>query len=471
MASSPCYILQLNVPIKFYPQRNHLVIDEQEVHIEPLQARLLSYLIDCKGQVVSTQKIAESVWQRSHVSDNLVRQVISQLRSHLQDTSRPYQVIKTIPKQGYLFDIKVTQESEPTPDASVEGLEISNASIKVPAKNKRGIYLALASICLAVLATLLLVTNKQIQLNTNPAEIQAQTIPVYIHELTLDSSQDYTMAESVFNYLFYGLNSARSITGYHFSQLAQQDQENLVRQGVEIKGWIKHVEQDYLLTLIVQNHQHPELNHKIEQTFNESSFFDAIGDVVLEVKAVVAPNTADYQEANHRVTSIDNFDDWKAISAGISLFYQGKGGEAFKPITQQLQQIQQQGRDNYLVNALLSYAASLDYLEGQKQKSQSQSLVLAKQAFEMNPRCDIANLTLGLALLINNQHDQSYPYLFYAAESTPSPISYYLLSVTEQSANNPKSSQYNYQRFEGLQKENKGQLFDLIESSQKANLF
>lgn len=471
MASSPCYILQLNVPIKFYPERNHLVIDEQEIHLEPLQARLLNYLIDCKGKVISTQQIAESVWQRSHVSDNLVRQVISQLRSHLQDTSRPYHVIQTIPKQGYLFDINITEEHKPTSDASTEGLKAPNSNTEVDTKNRRGSYLAFASVCLAVLTTLLLITNNPKQLNTSSAEFQTQTIPVYLHELTLDSDQDYVMAESVFNYLFYGLNSARNITGYHFSQLVQQNQERLARQGVEVKGWIKHTEQDYLLTLIVQNNQHPELNHKIEQTFNERSFFDAIGDVVLEIKAVVAPNTTDYQTANHRITSIDNFDDWKAISAGISLFYQGKGGDAFKPITKQLQEIKQKGRDNYLVNALLSYTASLDYLEGQNQVSKSQSLVLAKQAFEMNPRCDIANLTLGLALLINNRHDQSYPYLFYAAKSTPSPISYYLLSVTEQSANNPKGSQYNYQRYENLQKENKGQLFDLIESSQKANLF
>ena len=124
-----------------------------------------------------------------------------------------------------------------------------------------------------------------------------------------------------------------------------------------------------------------------------------------------------------------------------------------------------------MVSALLSYSESLAYLREHKQEDREQALHSAKQAFELNPRCDIANLTLGLALLINQHPNQAFPYLFYAAESTPSPISFYLLSVADKLADNPKGSQYNYQRYTEMKKEHNGQLFDLIESSQKANLF
>ncbi len=48
-------------------------------------------------------KELQSVWQ-------LVRQVISLLRSQLQDKSRPYEkLFEPFPKQGYLFDVEVTQ--------------------------------------------------------------------------------------------------------------------------------------------------------------------------------------------------------------------------------------------------------------------------------------------------------------------------------------------------------------------------
>ena len=49
-------------------------------------------------------------------------------------------------------------------------------------------------------------------------------------------------------------------------------------------------------------------------------------------------------------------------------------------------------------------------------------------------------------------------------ESTPSPISFYLLSVADKLSDNPKGSQYNYQRYTEVKKEHNGQLFDLIES-------
>ena len=109
MTRSHCFVLQHDFPISFYPEKNQLVIDDEAIHLEPLQAKLLSYFIENRGRVVSTQQIATDVWQRTHVSDNLVRQVISLLRSQLQDKSRPYRIIQTIPKQGYLFDIEVTQ--------------------------------------------------------------------------------------------------------------------------------------------------------------------------------------------------------------------------------------------------------------------------------------------------------------------------------------------------------------------------
>lgn len=39
---------------------------------------------------------------------------------------------------------------------------------------------------------------------------QSDVVPVYIHDITLDSTSNFEMAESVYNYLFYGLNSAKT---------------------------------------------------------------------------------------------------------------------------------------------------------------------------------------------------------------------------------------------------------------------
>ncbi|AJR05678.1 putative Transcriptional regulator [Photobacterium gaetbulicola Gung47] len=61
--------------------------------------------------VVSARQIADNVWQKSQVSDNLVYQMVSLLRSQLKDKTRPYQIIKTIPKQEYLFVLQVSDIS------------------------------------------------------------------------------------------------------------------------------------------------------------------------------------------------------------------------------------------------------------------------------------------------------------------------------------------------------------------------
>ncbi|CAH7069162.1 Transcriptional regulator [Vibrio chagasii] len=463
MTRSHCFVLQHDFPIAFYPDKNQLVVDSEAIHLEPLQAKLLSYFIENRGQVVSTRQIAADVWQRTQVSDNLVRQVISLLRSQLQDKSRPYRIIQTIPKQGYLFDVEVTQSSvEPT---RVEGVS-QPESPPVVAKSKKT---TIALITTAVFSVGLIATWAwQTGVPTSGTAVvsahQSDVIPVYIHDITLDSSNDYEMSESVYNYLFYGLNSAKNLSGYHFSQLSKQGKQSLANNGVELKGWLKQEGGDYVLSVLVQNNRQPNQSQKVEKTFSQDNFFDAIGDVILEIKAIIAPMSSEYGVASHRVTSIDNYDDWSVISEGISLFYQGKGGQPFEEIALQLDTIQQQGRDNYLVNALLSYSESLAYLQSHEQEDREHALQLAKQAFETNPRCDIANLTLGLALLINQHANQAFPYLFYAAESTPSPISFYLLSVADKLSDNPKGSQYNYQRYTEVKKEHNGQLFDLIES-------
>ncbi|UKA24620.1 winged helix-turn-helix domain-containing protein [Photobacterium damselae subsp. damselae] len=466
MTHSHCFVLQHDTPISFYPEKNQLMIDGEAIHLEPLQARLLSYFIENRGKVLSAQQIATDVWQRTQVSDNLVRQVISLLRSQLQDKARPYRIIQTIPKQGYLFDIEVTKENSPAIEE-----DVFPTTFAAKSKNKSLIVAMTAVLTVGLIGAWAIQNDGTSDDTAVIATHQSDMIPVYIHDITLDSTSDFEMAESVYNYLFYGLNSAKSLSGYHYSQLSNQSKQSIANHGIELKNWIKKTDDNYVLSVLVQNNHQPSQNQKIEKTFNQDTFFDAIGDVILEIKAIIAPMSSNYEVTSHRVTSISNYDDWKVISEGISLFYQGKGGPAFSDIAQQLNTIQQQGRDNYLVSALLSYSESLTYLHEHKQADRKQALHLAKQAFELNPRCDIANLTLGLALLINKHPNQAFPYLFYAAESTPSPISFYLLSVADKLADNPKGSQYNYQRYTEMKKESKGQLFDLIESSQKTNLF
>ncbi len=198
MTRSHCFVLQHDFPIAFYPDKNQLVVDSEAIHLEPLQAKLLSYFIENRGQVVSTRQIAADVWQRTQVSDNLVRQVISLLRSQLQDKSRPYRIIQTIPKQGYLFDVEVTQPSiEPTPVDDVSQLEPK--ALVAKSKKKTIALITTAVFSVGLIATWAWQTDVPTSGTAVVSAHQSDVIPVYIHDITLDSSNDYEMSESVYN--------------------------------------------------------------------------------------------------------------------------------------------------------------------------------------------------------------------------------------------------------------------------------
>ncbi|MFC1237023.1 winged helix-turn-helix domain-containing protein [Vibrio sp. F74] len=478
MSSALHYQLGLSPEIIFTPEQHLLVVGGEICHLEPLQSRMLTFFIQHQGEVLNTKDIASQVWERSQVSDNLVRQVISILRSQLQDKSRPYSIIKTIPKQGYLFDIDVIvlpsiskpeQVNLSDNEATNPELETNKKKEKTPYRHKMAAVLMLF---LAITLASLALYWQDLQPDVNqPSVMGNQIIPVVFHDIVLDKNQDFTVARSVYEYIFFGLNSSKNIVGYRYSQLTPEAIEQIKSEGIELKSWIKQTDSGYVIKMSLENHRNPESSLQLEQRFTIDNFFSPIGDLILDVKTRVVPVESSYNVASHRITSIQNYDDWRIIAKGISLFYQGKGFQELDGIEKELVELREQGRDYYLLDSLGSYISSMRYLNQGQLEDKHRALTQANQAFEKNPRCNIANTTLGLALLLNDRSEQAYPYLFYASENSPSPLSYYLLSIADQQSNNPRGAEYNYQRFSALNKSDTGQLFGLNEYLQKPNLF
>ncbi|OAN11448.1 hypothetical protein A3K86_21135 [Photobacterium jeanii] len=487
MSSAVNYRLDTDPEIIFIPEQNRLLLNKEERHLEPLQARMLHFFIHNQGKVQSAKMLADAVWERSHVSDNLVRQVISQLRNQLNDQHRPYSIIKTIPKQGYLFDIEVNeikeatalsnnpkQDTTPPPTSKQETFTAPTEEKRKRAKRQVAVLSLLSVFTLSAMGlgyyALQDSSDNAVQPIINEVNNE-HIIPVIFHELVLDQNKDLTIARNVYNYLFFGLNSSNNIVGYHYSQMTSDAKKQLTPEAISLKGWIKETHDGYHIKLLLDNPNLDGKTKELDKTFSKEDFFSAIGDLVLSLKTTISPTASDYGFANHRVTSVNSYNDWQVISKGISLFYQGKNADSFKLLLPEFDKIKQQGRDNYLLDALFAYAASMQYLNDHLDDNKQQALIHAKAAFEKNPRCNIANISLGLALIVNNHSEQAYPYLFYAAENSPSPLSYYLLSVADSQADNPKGAEYNYQRFTRLSHGQSAQLAELKASLQKSNLF
>lgn len=464
MSSSISSAFYIGSNIVFVPEKHNLVIDGSNCHLEPLQSKLLLLLIRNRGKVLSTQDIADQIWQRSHVSSSLVRQVISQLRAHLQDQKRPYTVIKTIPKQGYLFDIDVTEKDQKTlPDENSKDEMLSRFDTPAVAKKKRNFRLGVSVVIIGFLGWIFWWQSNTIIIEQSSTE----TVPVVFYDIVLDKNTDYNIAKNTYNYIFYGLNSSKFISGYHFKQLRADSKKQLTNDSIELKSWIKETDNGYTINISLVNNRDPKLSTKIDKEFNTSNFFDNIGDLILELKTNITPVVAKYNVNNHRLTTVKDYEDWDAISEGISLFYQGNGQREFADIKIRLEEIINESRDNYLVYSLLSYISSVDYLKDGNDTEKKKALDFAYKAFDKNPRCDMANISLGLALILNNDTEKAFPYLYYAAESAPSPLSYYLLNIVEQKSHNERGAAYSYQSFIELNKQKSGQLFELMTSSQQ----
>lgn len=82
----------------------HTITDEQgsDLHLTPIEWRLLEYLLSKSGQLVSQKELLQSVWGDSYENEtNYLRLFISQLRKKLEPNPQLPQFILTEPGIGY----------------------------------------------------------------------------------------------------------------------------------------------------------------------------------------------------------------------------------------------------------------------------------------------------------------------------------------------------------------------------------
>jgi predicted ATPase/DNA-binding winged helix-turn-helix (wHTH) protein len=79
----------------------------QEIKLRPKVYEALKYLVEHPGRLVGKQELMQAVWPDSFVTDDSLVQCALELRRALAD--REQQLLKTVPRRGYLFAAKVTQ--------------------------------------------------------------------------------------------------------------------------------------------------------------------------------------------------------------------------------------------------------------------------------------------------------------------------------------------------------------------------
>src|SRR6516162_4599950 len=108
-----------------------LLRDGRRLRIQPQPLRVLAYLVDHAGEVVSRDDLRQAIWDQSTFVefDQGLNYCISQIRQALGDDAAEPVFIETLKKRGYQFIAPV----EPIVPAPQETVAVSVAEPEVPA--------------------------------------------------------------------------------------------------------------------------------------------------------------------------------------------------------------------------------------------------------------------------------------------------------------------------------------------------
>jgi len=104
------------------PQINSITGAEKTSRIEPKVMQVLVRLAEQANEVVPKEKLIQSVWSDTFVTDDVLTRAISELRKVFGDNAKESRFIQTIPRSGYRLiapvyevDVKRSDDSEPLP--------------------------------------------------------------------------------------------------------------------------------------------------------------------------------------------------------------------------------------------------------------------------------------------------------------------------------------------------------------------
>ncbi len=98
------------------PERASLVKAGREIKLRPKVFDALRYLIEHRGRLVPKEELIQTLWPEAFVTDDSLVQCMVELRRGLDDRSQ--EILKTVPRRGYIFAATVTTDHEASASAS-----------------------------------------------------------------------------------------------------------------------------------------------------------------------------------------------------------------------------------------------------------------------------------------------------------------------------------------------------------------
>lgn len=80
---------------------------QEEIKLRPKSFEVLKYLVENNGRLISKDELIHAVWVETAVTDDSLVQCMKDIRHALRDEAQ--QIIKTVPRRGYIFDKEVSE--------------------------------------------------------------------------------------------------------------------------------------------------------------------------------------------------------------------------------------------------------------------------------------------------------------------------------------------------------------------------
>ena len=167
------------------PEAWGLYRNAREVHVEPVVLKLLIYLIEHRGRLVTRRELMDSVWGDTVVSDSALASAITRLRDTLGDEPAQHRYLETVHGKGYRFvaEVEISEKDDTDEDPQPR---------RADPTNRRALYTTIAAVLMLLLVTLFWPSKP-------PDEIRSLAV-LPLDNLTGDPQQDQ-FVESLHEYL------------------------------------------------------------------------------------------------------------------------------------------------------------------------------------------------------------------------------------------------------------------------------
>ncbi len=229
------------------PSSQRLSGDGRAIKLEPKVMRVLVYLAEHQGRVVSREELESDVWAGRVVTYDAVTNTIIKLRKAFGDDPKEPRFIETISKNGYRMIPQVTWNS-PSPDEIPARIEEKNGT-DVPgwlARNRIGVVVGIVTLVLAG-GWALLSTEEKAPLPAQTASGEPPSIAVLpFDNLSGDPAQDY-FSEGITEDLITDLSKVsgllvlarNSVFAYKGSRLPEQEIGKELKASHLLKGSVR----------------------------------------------------------------------------------------------------------------------------------------------------------------------------------------------------------------------------------------